>query len=139
MSRIGDGDHSGGPSGTADSEPWPEEAESRVRSLRSAITANLEGEPVDTDVAPLLPDLLTRLDAVSASEPSSDLDGPVPPDAVSPPSPSDEMFLLRRVESKLEEATARLDGDEKRAVRGLAETLGRYRSLREQVLIRSEL
>jgi len=99
----------------------------------------VEGELVDTDVAPLLPDLLTRLDAVGASEPTADLDAPEPPDAVEPPSPSDEMYLLRRVESKLEYAVARLRGGAAEAVGEMAETLGRYRALREEVLLRSEL
>lgn len=139
MSRIGDGGSGGGPPGPKDAEPWPSEAESRVRSLRSAITTRIEGEPVDTEVAPLLPDLLTRLDAVSASEPSSDLDAPMPPDEVSPPSPADEMYLLRRVESKLDDAAARLGGESGEAVREMAETIGSYRALREEVLMRSEL
>lgn len=142
MSRIGDGSRGGresGPPSAGDGEPWPAEAESRVRSLRSAITSEMGEELVDTEIAPLLPDLLTRLEAVSEADPSSDLSAPDPPDAVAPPSPADEMHLLRRVESKLEAAAERTGGKRARAVDELAETLSRYRELREEVLIRSEI
>lgn len=139
MSRIGDGtDGPGGP-GSA-SNPWPDEAGAQVRRLRRAITSRMNGEPVDTDVAPLLPDLLTRLDQISESESTSDLHAPEPPEKVAPPSPSEHSALLRRAESKLRDLAAGLqNSQEVESVRHLIETIDRYRTLREEVLMRTEL
>lgn len=111
-----------------------------MRRLRRAITSRMDGEPVDTDVAPLLPDLLTRLDEIDASESTSDLQAPEPPEKVAPPSPSEHSALLRRAESKLRGLAAGLqDRQQIESVRALIETIDRYRALREEVLMRTEL
>ena len=134
MSRIGDGDD-GFSSGAAQSS----EGDAEVGKLRRAITARMDGEPVDTEVAPLLPDLLTRPEALTGSSPPGDLRAPEPIDAADPPSPSDQLHLLRGVESKLEEAAAELGHTERgRAVELMVDTLRKYRGLKEEVLMRSE-
>ena len=61
--------------------PWEQEAPSEVRGLRRAITADAsrDAASIDSDVAPMVGDLLARLDAfVSPKAPG----GPMPPSSV---------------------------------------------------------
>lgn len=135
MSRIGDGNQGGGIQGG-----WPGEASQGVKSLRRAITARLDGEPVDTDVAPMLPDLLTRPEALSGAVPQSDLHAPRPTNAVDPPSPGEELQIMRSVQRKLQNAVSQLGNSERgQAVHAMLESVKHYRSLKEEVLMRSEL
>ena len=109
-----------------------------VDEMRDPLTARLDGKPVDGDVAPMLPDLLTRPEAISGRARVAGLRPPRPTDAVDPPSPTEELQLLRRAESRLDGAAGTLpDARRAEAVDTLRRVLTRFRRLREQVVMRA--
>ena len=106
---------------------------------QSPITAHMDGQPVDEDVAPMLPDLLTRPEAISGRDRVAGLRPPRPANAVAPPSPTEELQLLRRVESKLDAAAGPPDARRAEAVDALRRALTRFRRLREEVVMRADV
>ena len=105
---------------------------------RHPITAHMDGKPVDGDVAPMLPDLLTRPEAISGRARVAGLRPPRPADAVDPPSPTEALQLLRRVESKLDGAAGGpRDARRAEAVEAMRRALTRFRRLREEVVMRA--
>lgn len=56
--------------------PWDDHAPGHVQSLRRAITAHREDTPVDAEVAPMMGNMLARIDAFVNPEAPS---GPAPP------------------------------------------------------------
>ena len=110
-----------------------------VDEVFRAITARLEGEPVDSRMAPMMSDLLTRLESLSGGRRPTELNPPEPPDTVAPPSPTEELHLLRTAQSELEGVAGQLGRTERgEAVRGLLKTVREYRLLKEDVLMRAE-
>lgn len=50
------------PTNSANSVPWDEQGPAQVRALRRAITAHREDTPVDAELAPMMGDMLARID-----------------------------------------------------------------------------
>lgn len=110
-----------------------------VDEVYRAITARMEGEPVDAKMGPMMSDLLTRLESLSGGREPTQLNPPEPPDTVAPPSPAEELHLLRTAQSSLEEVAGQIGRtDRGEAVRGLLQTVQEYRLLKEDVLMRAE-
>ena len=56
--------------------PWDDQGPEHVQSLRRAITAHREDKPVDAEVAPMMGNMLARIDAFVAPQAPA---GPRPP------------------------------------------------------------
>lgn len=135
MSRIDDTPNSRGiPSTASDAE------EARTDDVGEPITARMGGTPVDGDVAPMLPDLLTRPEAISGRPEPTGLRPPRPTNAVDPPSPTEELQVLRQLESKLDTAVGQIaDRDRADTVDTMLRSLRHFRRLREEVVMRADV
>lgn len=131
MSRIGDS-NTGGAGFQNVSSP-------RSDAIRRAITANMNGQSVDTDVAPMMPDLLTRPDVLTGPAKPTNLGMPSPPDSVSPPGPSEKHAAIRSAGSKIQGAISQIgDGQGRQALQECLQVVQHYGQLKEEVLMRSE-
>lgn len=95
MSTIAPNHPNAGRLPSADQAPWPQHAAQDVRGIRRAITAHRQDRPVDTDVAPMMGELLHRLDTLDGPRaPASRLDAPPAPDPVNPPAPERTLHAM---------------------------------------------
>jgi hypothetical protein len=100
----------------------------------------LDGKSVDTDMAPMLAELLTRPEELRGGGGVEELGPPSPRGNLDPPSPTEQLRALRRVEGKLDRAAAELeDRGRVEAVRTMRQTVETYRGLREEVVMRAEM
>ncbi len=131
MSRIDEGRPSSGAGRAGGSTRTETDGTDR------ALTARPGGPSIDGKMAPMLPELLTRPEVLEGDAGPSDLDSP-PAGGVDPPSPTEQMQIVRRAESKLHAAADELGRSEAgRDVRAALEVVEQYRGLKEEVLMRT--
>lgn len=111
-----------------------------VDKTNRALTAQLDGQSVDTDMAPMLAELLTRPEELRGDRGPEELGPPSPRGNLDPPSPTGQLRALRRVEGKLDQAVAECDDPGRaEAVQTMRQTVEMYRGLREEVVMRAEM
>lgn len=132
--RIG----SGG-AGPAQQLPWPQESSSQVQGLRRAITAHMGGGAVDTDVAPMMSELLARLESFVEPVRGSDLRPPPSPDFSNPPGPAEAMAALGRAcETCKELLGSRPSGDSGQRIAAMVDVVTRHIDMKHEIVFRVE-
>lgn len=107
MSTIGASPGGAGRLPVADRTPWSSQAQD-VRGVRRAITAHRQDRPVDTDVAPMMGELLHRLDTLEGPRAAASvMAAPAAPDPVNPPAPE---RVLRAMGTACAKVRAQLHG-----------------------------
>lgn len=138
MSKIGG--QTGGASGLAAQTPWDNQASSEVRGLRRAVTEHLPEKTVGSDLAPMMSELLARLDTFAEGESHTDLEPPRPPSRAEPPSPAEAASAFMRASDKVRDVAARVaDPGQRASLTNLAKVLDRHVHMRQEVLMRSRM
>lgn len=132
--RIGQG----GNAGAAQQLPWPQES-SQVQGLRRAITAHMGGGTVDTDVAPMMSELLARLESFVEPVRSTDLRPPPSPDPANPPGPAEAMSALGRACDACKElVSGRPNGESGQRIAAMVEVVSRHLEMKHEIVFRVE-
>ncbi len=120
--------------------PWDDQAASEVRELRRAITSQMSEEKVANDVAPMMAELLARLDSFVAGEPRVDLAPPAPPNAAEPPSPRRAAAALRSAGTKIRQITrGATDPQMQASLTNMAKVVDAHLAMRQEVLMRADM
>lgn len=120
--------------------PWDDQATSEVRQLRRAITSHMSEEKVANDVAPMMAELLARLDTFVAAEPRSDLDAPKPPNPAEPPSLQEAAAALNRAGGKIRQLAGGTNDPQRQAsLANMAKVLDEHLAMRQEVILRADM
>lgn len=122
-------------------QPWEAEGPAHVRQLRRAITAHRDDRPVDTEVAPMLADLLARLDAFIEPQQVSTLAGPKPPNLNQPPTAAESMQAMGQASAKLKQLSHNQDGAElspqqRQRVDQMTAAVDRHLAMKREVVLK---
>ncbi|MBA2663120.1 MAG: hypothetical protein H0U74_12560 [Bradymonadaceae bacterium] len=121
------------------SMPWSESASAEVQGLRRAITAHLNNAPVDTDVAPMMSELLARLESFVKPAKESDLRAPASPDPSNPPGATEAMAALGRAcDSARKTLEARPAGEGHQRIGAMLAIVERHIEMKHEIVLRSE-
>jgi hypothetical protein len=135
MSKIG-----AQTSGLNAQTPWDDQAASEVRELRRAITDGMSQEKISNDVAPMMAELLARLDTFVAGEPRSELAPPTPPNVAEPPSLHEAAAALSRAGGKIRQmAQGAGDPATQASLNNMIKVLDEHLAMRQEVLMRAEM
>ena len=118
--------------------PWDESGPAQVRGLRRAITAREDGAPVPSEVAPMMADLLARIDSFADPPPRPSLQAPTPPDPANPPGPREVMRALSSARGQLAEIVQVVeDPSQRQRLLGLLHALEEHLELKREVIVRA--
>lgn len=134
MSKIGNSN----PAQNQAVMPWPNEAGPQVQQLRRAITAHMHNDPVKSDMAPMMSELLARLESFTRTERPGALKGPVAPDPVRPPSPAEASAALGRACTKLRHDVQGLNPDGAQRVQAMLVVLDEHLERKQEVVFRAD-
>ena len=126
---------------------WEPEGPGHVKQLRRAITAHRDDRPVDTEVAPMLADLLARIDAFVEPPSLPPLAAPRPPDPANPPSATESMQAMGQASSKLRQlvqdsspqsaAQSGLEPVQHKRLQSMLDALDRHLTMKREVVLRA--
>jgi hypothetical protein len=136
MSKVGTSQAS--PPQTS-SLPWSEQASEQVQQTRRAITAHMQQDPVSNDMAPMMSELLRRLESFVHTERPGAPRGPDVPDRVHPPSPAEAGAAISGACNKLRHEQLRLSPDGAHRVEAMLRVLEAHIERKQEVVLRSEL
>jgi hypothetical protein len=144
MSKIGGhsplqaGPSQAGPS-QAGKTPWSDQAGSEVREIRRAITSQISDEKVGRDVAPMMSELLARLDSFVTGEENVELGPPKLPGMADPPSLHEASAALGRAGTKVRQlAQGAADPQSRASLSNMVQVLDEHLAMRQEVLMRAE-
>lgn len=139
MSQMGVGPGAVGREGMAPGlMPWDEMASREVRALRGAITAQMAEKTVSADVAPMMAELLARLDSFVEGEPRIDVASP-PFGGGEPPGLREAQVALGRVGSKLRAQATDGDPQKQATLNEMCRVLDHHLAMRHEVLMRTQV
>lgn len=121
------------------STPWASRAHNEVSGLRRAITAEL-GEPlVNSAAAPMMGELLTRLEEFSKPEANIGMKPPIPPCAHPDPSQAEASALLHDACEALRERVLTGSDDRRTAtnLRAMVQVIENHLEMKSEVVARS--
>jgi hypothetical protein len=122
----------------AEQTPWDAQAGSEVRQLRRAITSHLSDEKVARDVAPMMSELLARLDSFVAGEQNVELAPPRPPKMADPPGLHEASAALSRAGTKIRQlAHGAADPQRRASQSNMIQVLDDHLAMRQEVLMRA--
>lgn len=131
------GNRVGGGVGSAQQLPWPQESSSQVQGLRRAITAHMGGGAVDTDVAPMMSELLARLESFVEPVRGCDLRPPVSPDPANPPGSAEAMAALGRACDVCKElVSGQAPGESGQRIASMVEVVSRHLEMKHEIVFR---
>lgn len=119
--------------------PWPSRAGEEVSSLRGAITAHLDEPMINSSAAPMMGELLTRLEGFSDPRDVADLRPPMTPAGVEPLSQSEAQAMLQHACTALRQRVAGGADDPQTSqnVREMVEVIDDHLSMKGEVLARA--
>lgn len=117
--------------------PWDDSSLEEVRQVRKAITEKLENGRVSDDLAPMMGELLARMDEIVGRIPESDMAAPKPPDPTRTPSPEQVVADLNRALASIEQSIASKPEQAGRFQRMLT-VLEQYVEMKQEVAHRAE-
>ncbi|MFP4598344.1 MAG: hypothetical protein ACOC9W_01065 [Persicimonas sp.] len=121
-------------------QPWDDTAASEVRQLRSAITEHMADKKVKSDVAPMMSELLARLDSFVEGQTTGGLEPPNPPNLAEPPSLQRAAGAMSTAGAKVRQfARAAADPQARASLANMAKVLDAHLHMRQEVLARSEV
>ncbi len=139
MSAIGGGGNLRA-QGQAVQTPWDDRAASEVRGLRRAITEQMSDKKVASDLAPMMSELLARLDSFVAGEPRADLAPPAPANLAEPPSLREAASALTRAGGKIRQlARGGANPQQRASLQNMAQVLDRQLAMRHEVIMRAQV
>ena len=116
---------------------WAAEGSQQVRR---AITAHRNDVAVDTDVAPMMADLLARLDALTGpSAAPAILAAPKSPDPANPPSPQAALGALSTASGQLRELAkgAEVNDTTRQRLQSMIQVVDNHLSMKREVIMRA--
>jgi hypothetical protein len=118
---------------------WPAQAHEEVNQLRKAITANMDEPMVSSSAAPMMGELLARLEGFSRPRDVSELQPPMPPEGHGEVSHGEAQALLHEACGSLREQFLSGDGDAQRAgaLQAMVEVIENHLEMKSEVLARS--
>jgi hypothetical protein len=123
-----------------DEMPWDKMAASEVRGLRGAITAQMSEKPVSSDVAPMMSELLARLDSFVEGQPRTDVAAPRPQNLAEPPTLRETAAALGRAGSKIRNLSRDgADPQKQAALSDMIRVLDHHLAMRHEIVMRSQL
>ncbi len=119
--------------------PWPAQAQQEVSQLRKAITANMDEPMVSSSAAPMMGELLARLEGFSRPRDVSELQPPQPPDGHREVSPARAQALLHQACGSLREQLLSGAGDAQRtgALQAMVDVIENHLQMKGEILARS--
>lgn len=119
--------------------PWPSRAGEEVSSLRGAITAHLDEPMISSPAAPMMGELLTRLEGFSNPRDIADLRPPMTPAGEEPLSHSEAAATLQDARTVLQQRVAGGADDPQTSqnVRAMVEVIDEHLSMKGEVLARA--
>lgn len=118
---------------------WSPIAHQEVPRLRQAITAHLKEPTIPSSMAPLMGELLTRLEGFSTPPKVGQLQAPLPPSDQPYPSPAQATEALHTASGQLRERL--LSGSESssnaQALESMVRLIDSHLELKEEILARS--
>lgn len=139
MSQMGVAPGVAGGETAAGLMPWDDMASREVRGLRGAITAQMAEKTVSADVAPMMAELLARLDSFVEGEPRIDVAGPQFPSGGESPSLRATQAALGRVGPKLRAQAAAGDPQKQASLQEMCRVLDYHLAMRHEVLMRTQV
>jgi hypothetical protein len=140
MSKIGGHPASQPNPAQAGQTPWDDQAGTEVRGLRRAITSHMSDETVTGDVAPMMSELLARIDSFVVGEQNVEIGPPAPPNLADPPSLHEASAALGRAGSKIRQlAQAATDPQRRASLSNMTQVLDEHLAMRQEVLMRVEI
>ena len=136
MSKIGQQ----GAQNLAARTPWDDEGAREVRQLRRAITSHMSEQSVGSDLAPMMAELLSRLDELVGDQAPGDLGPPAPPMTAEPPTPEQAASALIRAHDKIRQmAHSSADPQTRASLENMAQVLKRHTAMKQEVLMRASV
>ncbi len=118
--------------------PWEDGGPQSVRGLRRAITNREEEIKVSNDVAPLMAELLTRIDAFTEPDAPRSLNAPKSPGPGDPPDDHQMMVSLGHASSKIaDDVQATGDETARQRLLGLLHVVEDHLDMKREVLMRA--
>lgn len=122
-----------------DARAWSPLAQEEIPSLRRAITAQL-GEPmIASPMAPMMGDLLARLEGFATPQKVGALQGPTLPLGQVEPTAAEATRILHQALSQIQQSiqTPQENGQNQRALENLADQLSQHLQMKGEILARS--
>ena len=118
---------------------WPSQAHQEVSELRRAITTHLDEPMVSSPAAPMMGELLARLEGFSTPRDVGELQAPQPPDGEAPMSHAEAAAELHDACGVLREQLLGGGSDARRAgaLQGMVDVIENHLTLKGEVLARS--
>lgn len=122
--------------------PWDARAGVEVRGLRGAISAQMEQKPVSKDVAPMMAELLARLDTLVEGVPRHHVAPPPLAGLSETPSLRESVAAMGTAGPKIRQFTdseAGADMKNKSALEQMLKVLDHHQGMRQEVVMRSQI
>lgn len=122
--------------------PWDAQAGVEVRGLRGAISAQTPKKPVSNDVAPMMSELLARLDTLVEGAPRHCIAGPPVMGVGEPPSLRQSVAAMGAVGPKIRnfmQSSAGADHKGQGALNEMLRVLDHHLGMRQEVIMRSQI
>lgn len=122
--------------------PWNAEAGVEVRGLRGAISAQIAQKPVSNDVAPMMSELLARLDSLVEGAPRHHVAAPPLGGLSETPSLRESVAAMGSVGPKVRafmQSEAGAEPKNKGALDTMLRVLDHHLSMRQEVVMRSQI
>lgn len=117
--------------------PWNDQQIEQVKGLRKAISNREDPARIDNDVAPLMSELLARVDTITSTLPHHKIAQPIFASASALPSPQQMFQAASSTRGKLADAiqAAPDDGTRQRLV-GMLKVLDEHVAMKREILFR---
>lgn len=125
-----------------DALPWDAHASVEVRGLPGAISAQMAQKPVSNDVAPMMSELLARLDSLVEGAPRHSVAPPPLAGLAETPSLRESVAAMGTAGTKVRAFIQRAAGEDpgnRGALEGLLRVLDHHTRLRQEVVMRSKI
>jgi len=122
--------------------PWDAQASVEVRGLPGAISAQMAQKPVSNDVAPMMSELLARLDSVVEGAPRHLVAPPPLAGLAETPSLRESVAAMGTAGTKVRKFMQSPAGDDPKnrgALEGMLRVLEHHSSMRQEVVMRSQV
>ncbi len=119
--------------------PWPPRAHDEVSGLRPAITAQIDEPMVASSMAPMMGELLARLEGFSTPRDVGEMKPPKPPTGEAPMTPADASAALHDACGALREQALSTAADPQRAttLQSMVEVIEDHLAMKGEIIARS--